>query len=67
MKEGEPMNNQLKVRLNHFLEEMGVPVTQVCRRVNLSPQSLYDWRKDKLKLADSTLKRIGDYLAKYNF
>ena len=61
------MDNKLKIRLNHFLEEMGVPVTQVCKRVNLSPQSLYDWRKDKLKLADSTLKRIDEYLSKYYF
>ncbi len=54
-------------RCTRFLVELGIPVASFSRRVKLSPQSLYDWKKGKLKLADSTLKRIDEYLTKYGF
>lgn len=61
------MAKQLKERLNVFLSELEVPITKISLRIKLSPQSLYDWRKGKLKLSDSTLKRLDDYLSKYGF
>ncbi|MBQ2395629.1 MAG: hypothetical protein II304_01135 [Bacteroidales bacterium] len=61
------MDNKLKDRLNLFLDELEVPITKICKKIMLSPQSLYDWRKDRLKLSDGTLKRIDDYLKKYGF
>ncbi len=54
-------------RCNKFLDELGIPVTSFSCRVKLSPQSLYDWKKGKLKLSDVTLKRIDEYLKKYGF
>lgn len=54
-------------RCNRFLTELGVPVTVFARNVHLSPQSIYEWRKQKLKLSDLALQRIDDYLAKYGF
>lgn len=61
------MKNNLKDRIDNFLTELQVPVTKFCRRINISTQALYDWRKGKLNLSDSTLKRIDEYLAKYGF
>lgn len=61
------MTKQLKERIDNFLTELQVPVTKFCKRINLSTQSLYDWRKGKLNLSDSTLKRIDEYLTKYGF
>lgn len=66
-KGGDTMTKQLKDRIDNFLTELQVPVTKFCKRINLSTQSLYDWRKGKLNLSDSTLKRIDEYLAKYGF
>lgn len=58
---------ELKERCKKFLDELGVPVTVLSSKINLSPQSLYDWRKGKLKLSEATLKRLDDYLKKYGF
>lgn len=61
------MSKKLQVRIDNFLSELQVPVTKFCKKINLSTQSLYDWRKGKLNLSDSTLKRIDNYLTKYGF
>lgn len=58
---------ELKARLQKFLDELGVPVTVLSSKISLSPQSLYDWRKGKLRLSEKTLNRLDEYLKKYNF
>ena len=54
-------------RCQHFLDELGFPATVLSRKIGISSQALYEWRRGNLNLADSTLQRIDEYLKKYNF
>lgn len=58
---------QLSERCFKFMRELGVPLSQFCRNINLSTTALRDWKKGRLKLSDSTLARIENYLDKYGF
>ena len=57
----------LPERCLNFIQELGVPVTQFCKRINLSRTSLYDWKNGKIQLSAGTIKRIEEYLTKYGF
>lgn len=57
----------LITRCQRFLEELAVPATVFCKKVELSTSSFYRWRNGKLNLSDATLERIDTYLSKYNF
>lgn len=57
----------LKNRCKKFTHELGIPVTRFCRSINISTRAYYSWMSDDLKLAESTLKRIDEYLSKYGF
>ena len=57
----------LKDRCKKFTHELGIPVTRFCRSINISTVGYYRWLADDLKLAESTLKRIDEYLSKYGF
>lgn len=58
---------ELIERCENFLSELGTPVTFFSKKVGLSPQSLYSWRKGKLSLSEASLDRIDQYLRKYGF
>lgn len=58
---------KLQDRCKRFLAELGIPVTKFCARISLSRTCLYDWFDGNLKLSQSTLDRINDFLTKYNF
>ena len=49
-------------RLNKFLDEVGVPMTVVARKVGLSPQAIYQWKSGTLRLSDAAQSRIDEYL-----
>jgi len=57
----------LRKRVQNFLDELGVPLTTFCRKVNLSTQSIRQWVKYELNLSYETEKRIDEYLTKYGF
>lgn len=57
----------LIIRCQRFLEELGIPVTVFCKKVELSTPSFYKWRNGELNLSDATLERIDGYLSKYGF
>lgn len=57
----------LPERCFSFIHELGIPITQFCKRINLSRTCLYDWKNGKIKLSDNTIKRIEEYLTKYGF
>jgi hypothetical protein len=46
---------------------LGVPVTAFCRSVNILPTAFYSWKNGTIKLSDTTLTRIDEYLKNYNF
>lgn len=54
-------------RCQIFMDELGIPVTSFCRRIKLSLSSFYGWRSGDVILSENTLKRIDEYLKKYNF
>ena len=57
----------MKARIQRFLNELQLPKTRFCRGIGISTQALNAWLRDDLKLADSTLKRIDEYLKRYGF
>lgn len=62
------MNDELlQSRLKKFTKEIGVPMTRVCREVNLSTVSIYRWFGGTQNLSDDAKKRIDNYLAKFNY
>lgn len=54
-------------RCECFLMTLGVPVTQFCKRIQLSRTCLYDWRDGKLRLSQATLDRIEGYISRFGF
>lgn len=54
-------------RIDSFMSATGSPVTEFCKRVNISPQTYYRWRKNQLKLKDSTIERMKKFVEKFNF
>ena len=54
--------DELKERCKRFLEELCTPVTQFCKKVQLSPSGYYAWRSGQLVLSEGTLERIDSYL-----
>ncbi len=59
--------DDLKSRCDRFLFELGIPVTRFCGKISLSKSGYYGWKSGQLKLAETTLQRIDEYLKKYNF
>lgn len=64
---GKGTRMKLEERCKKMIEELSIPVTRFCKSIRLSTSSYYDWQNQKLKLSDSTEKRINEYLEKYGF
>ena len=58
---------ELKFRCCDMINELGLPTTRFCKNINLSTRCYYDWQNGKLKLSEERLKKIDQYLKKYNF
>ena len=63
----EIYNKQILNRVNDFLLHEEVPVTLMCRKVFISPQTFYLWRKDSRALSENVLKRFDNYLKHLNY
>ena len=48
-------------------EELSIPVTAFCRKVNISASAYYAWHRGTIDLSAATLDRIDKYLKKYGF
>ena len=59
--------DELKERCKRFLEEFCTPVTQFCKKVQISSSGYYAWRNGQLVLSEGTLERIDSYLKQYGF
>ena len=57
----------LEKRCNQMIEELGIPVTAFCRKVNISASAYYAWHRGTIDLSATTLDRIDKYLKKYGF
>lgn len=60
------MATDLKEKVSSFFSAIAMPKSEFCRRIELTPQALYSWQHDKLNLSEKTLKRIENFLAKYD-
>ena len=58
---------ELVERLQRFLHEVEVPVTVVCRKINLSTRALYYWKNGKLNLSEPVKQRLNGYLSQYGY
>lgn len=56
----------LKQRVNDFLIGLGLPKSRFAANVGISISALKKWLNGDLELAESTLKRIDEFLKKYN-
>ena len=45
-------------------QELGIPTTQLCKRLKISPSGYYRWLKRDLKLSEETEERIRKYVSK---
>lgn len=58
---------EIKTRAKSFLAELGIPTTRFCFNVGISPSAFNRWQRNDLILSESTVKRILDYLKRFNF
>lgn len=57
----------LQERCIKFMNDAGVPVTKLCKAVNLSTTALYKWRRGELNLSSATEARIDEHLQKFGY
>ena len=58
---------EIKTRAKIFLAELGIPVTSFSKNIGISVSAYNRWLRNDLILSESTVKRISDYLKRYNF
>ena len=62
------MNNEVLVnRVKQFTDELGIPYSAFARNVGLSAVTIYKWISRHIDLSEKVLKRISEYLNRYNF
>lgn len=61
------MKGDLINRIERIRSELGIPMTKLCRNMEITPRSIYAWKNGEINLKDETVKRIDDYLTKYGF
>lgn len=54
------MNLQKQTR--KVLDEIGIPVSVFCRRMQISDTAFYRWQHDDLRLSETTEQRIKEYV-----
>lgn len=58
------MNLQQQTR--KILDEIGIPVSVFCRRMQISDTAFYRWQNMDLKLSAETESRIKNYINKFS-
>lgn len=57
----------LRKRVKNFIEELEMPITVFCRKVNLSTASYYKWKDGIFEFSDETAERVSNFIKKYGF
>ncbi len=57
----------LKTRCVNLLTALDLPKTRFCKNIKISTQAFNAWLRGDLNLAESTTKRIDEYLKNFNF
>lgn len=58
---------KLEERCEQFIKALGIKVTEFCTNVGIGRTTYYIWKNGDLKLSDTTLKRIDEYLQKFGY
>ena len=61
---GEQMN--LRQQTRKILDEIGIPVSVFCRKMQISDTAFYRWQKMDLKLSAETENRIQNYINQFS-
>ncbi len=56
---------ELKQRTQNFIEELGLPLSQFAKRVELCPDSVRKWLNGELRIKPETETRIDNFLKKF--
>ena len=59
--------NDLILRCEKLMDEMGVSKAAFCKRVNLSTSAYYAWKSGVLKLSKETMDRISRFIERFGF
>lgn len=57
----------LKTRCINLIKALDLPKTRFCKNIKISTQAFNAWLRGDLNLAESTTKRIDEYVKKFNF
>lgn len=58
---------RLKLRVDTFLNEMGITVTAFTKNVGISKSSFYKWMSEERNISYAMQRKISDYLENYGF
>ena len=58
---------QLKERCNNFLQELPLPLSIFCEKIELSYGYYHKWMRGELEISKDAQKRIDKFLKKYRF
>ncbi len=57
---------EIRERAINFCNELGLPYTRFAKNINLCGQSIRQWLLGNLKLKDSNVQKIDDFLKSFN-
>lgn len=57
----------LETRCINLLKALDLPKTRFCKNIKISTQAFNAWLRGDLNLAESTTKRIDEYVKNFNF
>ncbi len=58
---------ELKERCKKLIEAFDLPISRLCRKLEISRTAYYDWQNGKYELKPEKLARIEEFLGKNNF
>ena len=61
------INEELINRTKHFMNELGASRSAFAKNVGLSASTVYKWIYRSIDLSEKSLKKIDEYLKRYNF
>ena len=50
-----------------MIDEMGIPVTKFCQRVNVSTSTFYKWKRGELEITKARQEEIDNFLRRYDY
>lgn len=56
----------LRQQTRKILDEIGIPVSVFCRKMQISDTAFYRWQNMDLKLSEQTESRIKNYINQFS-